>query len=56
MLLIMNLGFYTEINDNGNGNRATEGQIVTVDVALKAYCCEVLRESGSPYKFYSRKW
>jgi peptidylprolyl isomerase len=42
------LGFYTEINDNGNGNRAIEGQIVTVDVALKAYCCEVLREPGSP--------
>jgi peptidylprolyl isomerase len=41
-------GFYTEINDNGNGNRAIEGQIVTVDVALKAYCCEVLREPGSP--------
>jgi len=42
------LGFYTEINDIGNGNSVLEGQIVTVDVALKAYCCEVLREPGSP--------
>ncbi len=45
------LGFYTEINDNGNGNSALEGQIVTVDVALNAYCCEVLRESGNPISF-----
>jgi len=44
-------GFYTEINDIGNGNSALEGQIVTVDVALKAYCCEVLRESGNPISF-----
>jgi peptidylprolyl isomerase len=45
------LGFYTEINDIGNGNSVLEGQIVTVDVALKAYCCEVLRESGNPISF-----
>ncbi len=45
------LGFYSEINDIGNGNRAIKGQIVTVDVALIAYCCEVLREPGSPISF-----
>ena len=45
------LGFFSEINNNGEGNLAIEGQIVTVDVALMAYCCHVLREPGSPIEF-----
>ena len=45
------LGFFSEINNNGEGNLAIEGQTVSVDVALMAYCCHVLREPGSPIEF-----
>ena len=45
------LGIFSEVNNEGNGLKAAKGQVVTVDIALIAYCCEVIREPGNPIQF-----
>ena len=44
-------GYFTVINKQGDGNLASNGQIVSVDIALKANSGQVMREAGSPIKF-----
>jgi len=45
------LGYFTTITKSGNGNFASNGQIVTVDIALSANSGEVMRSAGSPITF-----
>ena len=45
------LGIFSEVNNEGNGLKATKGQVVTVDIALIAHCCQVIREPGNPIQF-----
>jgi peptidylprolyl isomerase len=44
-------GYFTVINKQGDGNQARAGQIVSVDIALKADNGQVMRAAGSPIKF-----
>jgi peptidylprolyl isomerase len=44
-------GYFTVINKQGDGNLVSNGQIVSVDIALKANSGQVMREAGSPIKF-----
>ena len=44
-------GYFTVINKQGDGNQAHAGQIVSVDIALKADNGQVMRAAGSPIKF-----
>ena len=45
------LGIFSEVNNEGNGIKPKKGQVVTVDIALIAYCCQVIREPGNPIQF-----
>jgi len=42
------LGYFTRINKKGDGNIVTNGQIVSVDIALKANSGQIMRAPGSP--------
>ena len=42
------LGYFTRINKKGDGNLVTNGQVVSVDVALKANSGQIMRAPGSP--------
>ena len=44
-------GYFTIINNQGDGNLVSNGQIVSVDIALKANSGQVMREAGSPIQF-----
>jgi len=44
-------GYFTVINKQGDGNLVSNGQIVSVDIALKANSGQVMREAGSPIQF-----
>lgn len=45
------LGYFTTITKEGNGDFASQGQIVTVDIALSANTGEIMRPPGSPIPF-----
>ncbi|MDC3360768.1 peptidylprolyl isomerase [Candidatus Thioglobus sp.] len=45
------LGYFTRINKKGNGNLANQGQLVSVDIALKANSGQIMRAPGSPIDF-----
>jgi len=45
------LGYFTTISKEGNGDFASIGQVVTVDIALSANTGEVMRPPGSPIPF-----
>ena len=45
------LGYFTTITKVGNGDFASNGQIVTVDIALSADSGEIMRPPGSPIPF-----
>ena len=45
------LGYFTRIDEKGNGNLAIAGQVVSVDIALKANSGDVMRAPGSPIDF-----
>ena len=42
------LGYFTRINKKGDGNLATNGQLVSLDVGLKANSGQIMRAPGSP--------
>jgi len=44
-------GYFTRVNKQGDGVSPNKGQIVTVDIALKANTGEVMRAAGSPIPF-----
>ena len=45
------LGYFTRVNKQGDGVSPNKGQIVSVDIALKANTGEVMRAAGSPIPF-----
>ena len=45
------LGYFTSVNKQGDGVSPNKGQIVSVDIALKANTGEVMRAAGSPIPF-----
>ena len=45
------LGYFTRINKKGDGNLANQGQLVSVDIALKANSGQIMRAPGSPIDF-----
>ena len=45
------LGYFSTVSKQGNGNLANNGQIVTVDIALSANSGEIMRQAGSPIPF-----
>ena len=45
------LGYFTSVNKQGDGFSPNKGQIVSVDIALKANTGEVMRAAGSPIPF-----
>ncbi|ALE02215.1 peptidylprolyl isomerase [Candidatus Pseudothioglobus singularis] len=45
------LGYFTSVNKQGGGVSPNKGQIVSVDIALKANTGEVMRAAGSPIPF-----
>ena len=45
------LGIFTEINTIGDGGQVITGQVVTVDISLITYCCEVIRKPGNAIQF-----
>ena len=45
------LGYFTRINKHGDGVFPKNGQIVSVDIALKANSGDVMRSAGSPIPF-----
>ena len=45
------LGYFTRVNKHGDGVFPKNGQIVSVDIALKANSGDVMRSAGSPIPF-----
>ena len=45
------LGYFTRVDKQGDGVEPNKGQIVSVDIALKANTGEVMRAAGSPIPF-----
>ena len=45
------LGYFTRVSKQGDGVSPNKGQIVSVDIALKANTGEVMRAAGSPIPF-----
>jgi len=45
------LGYFTIVNKDGDGVFPKNGQIVSVDIALKANSGEIMRSAGSPIPF-----
>ena len=45
------LGYFTRINKEGDGNLANQGQLVSVDIALKANSGQIMRAPGSAIDF-----
>ncbi len=45
------LGYFTRVSKQGDGVSPSKGQIVSVDIALKANTGEVMRAAGSPIPF-----
>lgn len=45
------LGYFTRINKKGNGNLVNQGQLVSVDIALKANSGQIMRAPGSAIDF-----
>jgi peptidyl-prolyl cis-trans isomerase A (cyclophilin A) len=45
------LGYFTLVNKQGDGVSPNKGQVVSVDIALKANTGEVMRAAGSPIPF-----
>ena len=50
------LGYFTRVNKQGDGVSPDKGQIVSIDIALKANTGEVMRAAGSPIPVYSWQW
>ncbi|MDA9801785.1 peptidylprolyl isomerase [Candidatus Pseudothioglobus singularis] len=45
------LGYFTSVNKQGDGVSPDKGQIVSIDIGLKANTGEVMRAAGSPIPF-----
>ena len=45
------LGYYSQVDNTGSGNKPNEGQVVSIDLAVKLDNGSVVRETGNPIQF-----